>query len=103
MRKNLQLLSAAGAAAELAEDAPGLESGVGTFARTAWAGMGAVGSLLGLGFVPALARGDHLVAGLVVAVVALVGQGDQPGVAQRGEDVPDPGGRGVAGAARQLA
>jgi hypothetical protein len=49
--------------------------------------MGAVGFFLGLGFVPALVRGDHLVAGLVVAVVALVGQGNQSGVAQRGEDV----------------
>ena len=52
-------------------------------------GVGAVGVLLGLGLVTPLVRGDHVAAGRVVAVVALVAQGDQSGVAQRGEDVPD--------------
>lgn len=39
---------------------------------------------------------------VVVAVMALVAQGDQSRVAQCGEDVPDPRGRGVVRAARQL-
>src|SRR5690348_6446640 len=63
------------------------------------AGVGAVGVLLGLWFVAALVRGDQNLTAFVVAVVALVAQRDESGVAQRGEDVPDPRGRGVVRAA----
>jgi hypothetical protein len=65
-----------GAATEFAQDAPGLELGV-----------GAVGVFLGLRLASAFVRGDHVFAGVVVAVVALVAQGDQVGLTQRGEDV----------------
>src|SRR5438876_12014693 len=79
-----------------------LELGVGAFAGAAEPGVGPVGVLLRLWLVAALVRCDHVLSGVVVAVVALVAQGDEPGVAQHGEDVPDPGGRGVMGAAGQL-
>lgn len=39
--------------------------------------------LLGLGFVLASVRGDHAFLGLVIAVVALVAQCDQPGFVER--------------------
>ena len=44
-----QLACPPGAAAELAQDAPGLELGVGAFARAAQPGMSPVGVVLGLG------------------------------------------------------
>src|SRR5437899_4051167 len=89
-----------GTAAVLAEHVPLLELRVGAFTGAAEAGMGAVGVFLRLRLVLALVRGDHLVAGLVVAVVALVAQGDEPGFFECGEDVPDSGGGGVMRAAR---
>src|SRR5512135_1093684 len=52
-----QLTGAPGAAAELAQDAPGLELGVGAFARAAQPGMSTVGVFLGGGLVPSLVRG----------------------------------------------
>ena len=48
-----QLTGAPGAAAELAQDAPGLELGIGVFTGGAQPGMCAVGLLLGGGLVPA--------------------------------------------------
>jgi hypothetical protein len=97
------LAGASGAAAEFAQDAPGLELGVGPLARAAQLGVGAVGVFLGFGFVAAFVGGDHVLAGGVVAVVALVAQRDEPGLAQGGEDVEDPGGGGVVDAAEQVA
>src|SRR5437764_12379407 len=97
-----ELAGSSGAAAELAQDAPGLELGVGAFAGAAQAGVSPVGVFLGLGLVAALVRGDHVIAGLVVAVVALVAQRDEPGVAQGRQDLRDPGGGGVVGAAGQV-
>lgn len=64
---------------------------VGPFAGRAELGVGAVGCLLGSGFACAFVWGDHVVAGFVEALVALVGQGDQPGAGQGGKDLPDPG------------
>ena len=68
-----ELPGAPGAAAELAQDPPGLELGVGAFAGGAEPGMGAVGVLLRGGLVPAPVGGAHRVTG---AGVALVGQDD---------------------------
>ena len=52
-----RLGGSAWAAAELAQDAPGLELGVGAFARAAEAGMSAVDVLLGARLCSAPARG----------------------------------------------
>src|SRR5439155_16718673 len=86
-----------GAAAEFVQDPPVFELGVGAFAGAAEPGVGAVGFLAGFGLVTAFVRGDHVLAGLVIAVVALVAQGDQPSLAQGGENLPDAGGCGVMG------
>jgi len=64
---------APGAAAEFAQDAPGLELGVGAFAGGAELGVGTVGGLLRRWLVPPLVRGDDV---LACAAVALVGQDD---------------------------
>src|ERR1700735_3009917 len=62
-----------GAAAEFAQDAPGLELGVGAFAGGAQLGVGGVGGFPGGGLVPAPVRGEDVLAG---ADVALIGQHD---------------------------
>ncbi|GGP72697.1 hypothetical protein GCM10010185_52570 [Saccharothrix coeruleofusca] len=64
-----QAASTVRTAAEFAQDAPGLELGVGAFTRSAQAGVGAVGLFLGLRLVLAFVRGDDVVACLVVAEV----------------------------------
>lgn len=65
--------------------------------------MSALDVLLRLGLVTTLVRGDHESTSLVVVVIALVSQGDQPGIAQNREDVPDAGRGGVVDAAGQVA
>src|SRR5262244_378261 len=61
--------------------------------------MSAVGLLLGGGLVSPPVRGEDVVAG---AVLALVGQRDQPGGGQLAEDAPDPrGGQVVDGAGQR--
>lgn len=65
--------------------------------------MGTVGVFLRLGLVTPLVRGQDQFTGLVVAVITLVAQGDESGVAQGVEDLPDPGGGGVVSAAGQFA
>jgi hypothetical protein len=62
-----------GAAAELAEDGPGLELGVSALGGWAQFGVGAVGGLLGGGLAPAPVRSDEVVTS---ADVALIGQHD---------------------------
>jgi hypothetical protein len=57
--------------------------------------MGPVGVGLRLRFVLAFVGGNYPLSGLVVAVVALVAQRDQPGLFEGGEDVPDASGGGV--------
>ncbi len=81
-----ELSGAPGAAAELAEDAPGFELRVGAFAGCAEFRVGAVSFFLRFWLVPSPVR-DLRVRG---ALVALVGQGDQPGGFQFGQDAPDP-------------
>jgi hypothetical protein len=51
-------------------------------------------SFLRLRLVLAPVQDDHLLSGLVVSVVALAIQGDEPGFFKCGEDIPDPGGCG---------
>src|SRR6476469_196710 len=79
-------VDAAGADSDLVWDAPVVELGVGAFARAVEPGMDTVGVLQRLGFVLAFVRGDHPFPVLVIAVVALVTQRDQPGLFQRGPD-----------------
>jgi hypothetical protein len=67
-----QLPGPPGTAAELAQDPPGLEQGIGTLAGAAQPGMGPVGVLLRGGLVPApVRRADVLLA--EVALVARPG------------------------------
>lgn len=61
--------------------------------------MGAIGVVAGLGRVTPLVWGDHMLAGVVVAMVARVCQRDQSRLVQRGKNVSDPGGRGAMGVA----
>ena len=82
-----QLPGAPGAAAELAQDAPGLELGAGAFAGGAQPGMSPVGLLPRCGLVPAPVRG----ADIVLADVTLVAQHDQARGGQRPDDALDPG------------
>jgi len=74
-----------GAAAELAEDAPGLELGVRALAGTAEPGVGAVGDLLGFRLVLPLV--GNLRPG--AALVSLIGEGDQAGFLQLVDDAPE--------------
>lgn len=67
---------------------PVLELGV-ALAWVAESGVSSDGVFLLFRFVAALARIVHSLAGVVVAVVALVFQRDQPGLFGSGEDVPD--------------
>src|SRR6266536_3854866 len=62
--------------------------------------MGAVGVFLRGGLVPPSVGGQDVVTG---AVVALVGQRDQPGGGELADDAPDPGGGQVVGGAGQRA
>src|SRR5260370_39938380 len=62
--------------------------------------MGAVGFFLGGGLVPPSVGGQDGVSG---AVVALVGQRDQPGGGELADDAPDPGGGQVVDGAGQRA
>src|SRR5215472_7412857 len=94
-----QLAGLPRAAAEFAQDVPGFELGVGALAGGSSLGVGPVGLLLRGGLVAAPAGGQHRVAG---AVVALVGQHDQPGGGQLADDAPDPrGGQVVHGAGQR--
>jgi hypothetical protein len=82
-----KLPSPPGTAAELAQDPPGLELGIGTLAGAAQPGMGPVGVLLRGGLDPApVRRADR-----VFAEVALVAQRDQAAGGQGLDDAPDPG------------
>jgi Transposase DDE domain len=82
-----ELPGAPGAAAELAEDAPGLELGVRTLAGCAELRVRFIGLLLGLGFVLPAVRDLRVRASLV----ALMGsQRDQARGLQLGQDAPDP-------------
>src|SRR5215470_5965370 len=77
-----ELPGAPGAAAEFAEDAPGFKLGVRALAGCAEPGVGAVGLFLRFRLVLSPVR--DLRAG--AALVALIGQGDQPGGLQFGQD-----------------
>jgi hypothetical protein len=68
-----ELAGAPGAAAEFAQDVPGLELGVGAFAGGAQPGVGGVGGLLGGGLVPAPVGSEDV---LTSADVTLVRQHD---------------------------
>ena len=81
-----ELPGAPGAAAEFAEDAPGFKPGVRALAGCAEPGVGAVGLFLRFGFVLSPVRE----LGVCAALVALIGQGDQAGGLQFGQDAPDP-------------
>jgi hypothetical protein len=81
-----ELTGAPGAAAELAEDPPGLELRVGALAGCAEFRVGPVCFFPGFRFVLAPVR-DLGVRG---ALVALIGQGDQADGFQFGQDAPDP-------------
>src|SRR5215472_15648713 len=81
-----ELTGAPGAAAELAEYPSGLELGVRALAGCAELRVGLIGLLLGFRLVlPPV--GDLRVC---ASLVALVGQGDEAGGLQPGEDAPDP-------------
>src|SRR6516164_7868804 len=82
-----QLPGAPGAAAELTQNPPGLELGIGALARRAEPVMGPVGLLLQSGLVPAPVRG----ADILLADVPLIAQRDQPASGQFADDAPDPG------------
>ena len=81
-----ELTGAPGAAAELTENPPAFELGVRALARSAEPGVGAVGLFLGFRLVLAPVRDLRVHA----ALVALIGQGDQAGGLQLGQDAPDP-------------
>ena len=83
-----QLPGAPGTAAELAQDAPGFELGIGALARGAEPGMSAVSVLLRGRLVPPPVRR----ADIVLAEVALIAQHDQAAGGQCTHDAPDPGG-----------
>src|SRR5690242_18896999 len=68
-----ELPDSPGAAAQLAQDVPGLELGVGPLARGAQASVSAVGGFLRGRLVPPPVRGDHR---LTSTDVSLVRQGD---------------------------
>src|SRR6266704_1960718 len=74
------------AAAELPENPPGLELRVRPLAGGAELRVGLIGLLLGFGLVLAPVRDLRVPASLV----ALVGEGDQAGGFQLGQDAPDP-------------
>jgi hypothetical protein len=61
---------AVGAAAEFPQDVPRLELGVGAFAGAAQPGVGAVGRLLGFGFVLASVGRPDVIAGAVVGLMS---------------------------------
>lgn len=86
------------AAAEFAQDAPGLQLGVGTLAGGSELGVGAVGVFLGGGLVSSPVGSKDVLPG---AVVALVGQCDQPGGGQFADESPGPGGGQVMDGAGQ--
>jgi hypothetical protein len=77
-----ELAGAPGAAAELAQDAPGLELGVRALAGWAQPGVRRNGLFLGLRLVLPLVRD----VGVRAALVALISQGDQPGARVWAED-----------------
>jgi len=77
-----QLSGTPWAAAELAQDAPGFELGIGAFAGRSQPGMSPVGVLLRGGLVPSPVRG----ADVVLAEVALIAQDDQAAGGQFGDD-----------------
>src|SRR6266568_7523955 len=81
-----ELSGAPGAAAEFPEDVPGLELGVRALAGCAEFRVGAVCFFLGFGLVLPPVRDLRVAASLV----ALIGQGDQAGGLQFGQDAPDP-------------
>src|SRR5436190_18970366 len=83
-----EVARAPGAAAELAQDVPGLELGVRALAGCSEPGVGLVRLFLRGGLVPPAVRGEQRRSG---AVVALVGQDDQAGGGQLADDAPDPG------------
>jgi len=81
-----ELPGAPGAAAELTQDAPGLELGVRALAGCAEPGAGAVCFLLRFRLVLAAVRD----LGVRAALVALMGQGDQAGGLELGQHAPGP-------------
>ncbi len=81
-----ELSGTPGAAAEFAQDAPGLDLGVRALAGRTELCVGAVGFFLGFGFVLPPVRDLRVAASLV----ALVGEGDQTGGLQLVQDAPDP-------------
>jgi hypothetical protein len=81
-----ELTGAPGAAAELAENSPGLELGVRPLAGRAESRVRLVGLFLGFGLVLAPVRDLRVRASLV----ALIGQRDQARGLQLGQDAPDP-------------
>jgi hypothetical protein len=81
-----ELAGTPGAAAELAENLPGLELGICALAGGAEPGVGAVGLFLGFRLVLPDVRDRRVAA----SPVALIGQGDQARGLQLGQDAPDP-------------
>ena len=94
-----ELPGAPGAAAELAEDTPGFKLGVRALAGCAEPRVGAVGLFLRFRLVLSPVRDLRVRASLV----ALIGQGDQPGGLQLGQDAPDPLGLLVVDRAGRIA
>ncbi len=81
-----ELSSAPGAAAELAEDSPGLELCIGALAGCSELRVGAVSLFLGFGLVLSPVRDLRMPRSLV----ALVGENDQADGLQFVQDAPDP-------------
>jgi hypothetical protein len=97
-----ELADGGGAAADLAEDAPGLELGVCPLAGGAQAGMGAVGLLLGIEDLPSLALLVRQVRPQRSPVAAVGENGEASGL-QFVQDAPDPLGSLVMDRAGQSA